>query len=725
MQTENNQSSKHLFENEYCFISAEGALTQKNNSIFSGRVLEESLNTENMQERIDHYKAAFAMLEDKVGRELESLGENLDVTASDNFIDKVHQMLSEADAIGDFENLNKRVREKLASLIVTIPGEQQEPETDKGIVPDDHVEAPAATAVENSDASGSAEESKDEAETEPEPADFYASLTSQAQQLDEVRNLRNASATYQELQAKWAAGPDFDHIDYYKLKDKFDAVGKTLEDRRLEYQKQQEERRKQNLAQREEYLNRLQSIIDNKKWAAKNEVDSVVRKFENIKQLPQQGPAEQEKKLQELLEIFKENRVEYVVAMRQKEEENLAGKLLTLEKIENLVKTSGPNTEDWDALEAELQSLLRNWKKIGRIPREKDDELWARLNAAREQFFEMRVDHDEVFKVEMDRSIEKRLSIITTTESLKDHESIAEASIIIKKLHNDWKNLANIPQQQHDELWDRFKKASDEFNAYKDENLDELRSEEQKNLELKQALIAKAEQLTDDEKWKGGARKMEELLEEWKNIGPVPKKHNNSSWKQFRKAMDAFYKARRNKFKEERNEQQQNLKEKRDIVARILELSETENLDEALTEVKELQEKYKKIGFVPIKQKDKIWTKYREACDAFYGAVRKNRSSISPTSNAANTVYAEATAEKQINSEIFKLRKEGEQIRNQILQYADNKTYFKPNKKGQKLIDEIQNNIDEAENELQEKENRIKELKQELKQIKKEKEADN
>ncbi len=738
MQTEASSSNDNLFENDFCHVTAEGALVQNDNPLFSGKTLEEDVNAENAEEKAAHYSAAFSKLEVELKEKLSNIQAGISAKELDNFKKSFLDELKEVKAVGDFPALMSHIEQDLSAKAVAIKNEATSADSpeDADLAEDSaqaaedvakkeakaEEEAEANKPGEDAEPAASDETTSEEAEEagEPTPEEYYKQLTKKAQDLSEIKNTKAASDAYESLKAKWTSGPEFDHIDYYKLKDKFEAVEKDLETRRLEYQKQQEEKRKKNLAFRDELIERVQKLIDEEKWSAQSEISSVTRKFESVKPLPKEGTAEQEARLKSLLEVFEQNRVEYLVDVRQKEEDNLTGKLITIEKIESLISTADEKTQDWKSLDDELEKLFKDWKKIGRVPKEKEDDLWKRFHAAREQFFEARVDNDPEFKKEMDKNIEKRLRLITRAEELKGTDSLATAARDINNLHNEWKKLGPVPQSQNDELWARFKKASDEFNSVRDENTDKIKEEEAANLAEKERLIAEVQKLIDQEGWKGSTKKMEKVFEEWKAVGPVPRRKSNSSWKKFRKLMDNFYKERRSYFKQVRSEQQDNLKAKRDIVDKITELAKAENIEEALTEVKALQEQYKEIGFVPIKHKDKIWDKYREACDLFFGELRErgDKSSQPSGGGGGGRSSGGGSQEKQLSGELFKLRKEAEQLRNDIAKYADTKTYFKPNKKGQKLIDEIQGNIDKAETKLEDKEKRIAEVLQQIEEVK-------
>ena len=127
----------------------------------------------------------------------------------------------------------------------------------------------------------------------------------------------------------------------------------------------------------------------------------------------------------------------------------------------------------------------------------------------------------------------------------------------------------NLPQKEENELWDAFKAATDAFNDKKSENLEELRAIEQKNYELKLALVQRAIFIKEGDNSDNGHQKMQDLMAEWKKIGPVPRKKSSKIWKQFKEVMDDFYNQRREHFKDVRKTHKENLKKKNDILEQL------------------------------------------------------------------------------------------------------------------------------------------------------------
>jgi len=673
MHNADNQSNTLLFDDLFCEVSKDGILKQKDNSFFKGKNLSTEI-TENFETHIAPFKEAFSALE-----------ASLKEKTYESF-DEVLAIASVSESIGDFDTLLNELKSAF--------------EAEAEVEVEVEVEAEVEAEVE-----------VEESEEVNTVSSYYENLVAEAQEVACSNNWSGGLSLFEAINAKWSEGPDADTSILNSLKAKLDEAVETFTNRKLESQKKYEEKREKNFALREEFLSKLQRIIEQKKWQAQGEVNAIQRKFENLRPLPTSGIEEQDAKLKELIANFDEHRKDYLVEIKQKEDDNLIGKLATIEKMEQLVAAAGSDSDNWTVISNELDTLNKQWKKIGRVPKEKEDEIWERFRQAQDSFLKKRMEFDVAFKKETERNISKREKLISKAEALLKDVDLASAVREINKYHSEWKKLDNLPKELNDALWERFKAASDAFSEFKSANIDTLRNLEQENLVKKEEILAEAKALVDEGNFKAGIKKMEQLLARWKEIGPVPQKKSGQLWKKFRETLDDYYKNRRAHFKEVRGEQQDNLKRKHEIVDRIKELSEAEDLEAVVKEVQDLQAEYKKIGFVPIKMKEKIWEAFNEACDLFYGKLRGQGS------GRKGSAKDNVSADKQISSEMFRLRKEADKIREQIMKYSDTMTYFKPNKKGLELRSEIQLNIDNAEKKHEEITKKIEELQNQLNEL--------
>lgn len=546
---------------------------------------------------------------------------------------------------------------------------------------------------------------------------FYTELVSKANELKSSTEWQFAAGEFDLIRQKWSEGPEIDADRkkelYAELTEAMDAFAKA---RKENYEKVQE-RKKANFEKRDGILQKFRNIVENKRWSAYNEVYSLQRKFEEIRPLPANADMQNEE-FASLLSVFNEGKVEYLVRVREKEEENLMGKLAILDKMESVIKGLGKETSDWTSVDSEIEALSDQWKKVGRVVKEKSDEVWERFKHLRDQYFALKLEFNEEYRGELEKNLKTKTQLAEKAEALLKETDLALASKEMNILNKRWKEVGPVPRNASEIVWERFKAASDAFSQIRNENLDTIRDAEQHNLELKEALITKAESIIETDGAEEQREIIEKLFQEWNSIGPIPKRKTKKVWSRFKKAIDKIQDQRRNYFKQQRLEQKENLSQKRDIIEKITALAGSENLEEALPQVKELQAEYQKIGFVPIKQKNKLWDEYRKACDLFYKNLRASGSSS--REQRSTTIPAEpgSRAElKQKQQELFRLKKECDKLNETILQYADTKTYIKPNKKGQALIDDIQLKIDTAKEELARKSEDLDRLRQELESL--------
>ena len=255
--------------------------------------------------------------------------------------------------------------------------------------------------------------------------------------------------------------------------------------------------------------------------------------------------------------------------------------------------------------------------------------------------------------------------------------------------------------------------ATDAFNDKKSENLEELRAIEQKNYELKLALVQRAIFIKEGDNSDNGHQKMQDLMGEWKKIGPVPRKKSSKIWKQFKEVMDDFYNQRREHFKDVRKTHKENLKKKNDILEQLNALVGHDDPAVAVQEAKKLQDMFKEIGHVPIKFKNKVWKDYREVCDKIYGNYR-----ISGTDLGMERKLTTEGLDPSTRKEVIGFQKKLDAtikaisvLEAEIIQFQEAKTYFKPTNKGNALLDDLDNKIATAKNKLDQKHAKAFELK--------------
>ncbi len=594
-----------------------------------------------------------------------------------------------------------------------------------------NLETESEALEETEDAVSSADPEKAEAEEEtketadddelPEEVKYYKSLADKAEQLVDVSDWAYVSMEFDNIDKMWAEGPETEESDISAYQEQIDQLRKEFEEKKQAHYEEQKRRRQENLEKKNAILESMKKIVDEEQWTATKEVGKLRGRWERVKAVPAEYAEDLEKKFNDLLRTFDDHKVDRLVKKKQKEADNLTGKLVILEKMESFLGKLDESS-NWAEMEESFEQLAKQFRKIGRVPVEKNQEVWNTYHQLQDTFHSMRFKHDKEYRNTIEKYLSRKKKLIDEAEALIDADDLADAARKVNKLHRRWKKAGNLPQKDENELWDRFKAATDAFNDKKSENIDVLRDQEQQNLEEKHALIEKAEALKDSDDWEQTHRDLQSLMDKWKNVGPVPKRSSGKIWKKFKGAMDHFYNRRREHFKEVKEERKDNLKEKEEVLSKLRKLRDHDDPIEAVNIAKPLQAEFKKAGYVPIKHKNRMWKEYREICDVIYDRFRAAKAAVDVVGreNVENFSIDDIADIRKMNSKASSLRKQISKMEQELIQKKESLSYFKPTGKSNPLLDEVKQKIEKAEEEMASKEEQLAELEKKIDQIKKE-----
>lgn len=580
---------------------------------------------------------------------------------------------------------------------------------------------PDQTASEADESSGSEEEQQGD------KLDYYRDLVEKAREVAKQSDWSYVSMELDNIGHRWDEGPQYTNTELEEegneLFQQFEEIREDFEKRKEQHYEELNEKKQKNLERKKELLDDLREIVEQQQWKAESKVKSIKKQWDKITMLPADKGEDLDKEFHTLLNTFDENKVDYFAEQAQREEENLQGKLLVLDKMEQLAESIDSEDENWKELHNQFQDLNRQWKKIGKVPKEKRGEVWGRYKSAQDKYHERKYEYDEIFRKKFDKHLSTKEQLIDEAKELMEFEDIAKASSKVNKLHRRWKKAGNLPQKKENELWKRFKSALDTFNEKKSNNLELVKQQEEEHYEEKLKLIEEAEELKDTDDFKRGHDKMQSLMKKWKEIGPAPHKKSEKIWQQFKGAMDHFYDRRREHFRKQKEEQKENLKKKEEIVEKLRELGSHEDPIEAVSEAKKLQSQFKDIGYVPIKQKNTIWKKYRKACDVIYDRYRaaKSGQKSAPTGREDQLDDEIRSKIRSKQKEVGKLKKQIKELEKEVIQFKETRTYFSASsEEGNALQQQIEDKIENAEEELEAKKDKLDEITEEIEELKEE-----
>ncbi|WP_407401922.1 DUF349 domain-containing protein [Sodaliphilus sp.] len=485
------------------------------------------------------------------------------------------------------------------------------------------------------------------------------------------------------------------------------------------------EKRAQLIAEQEavknENLQKKQAIIE-QIVAITNDPDNINRQFTKVQQLQQEfkevGPVpatseteiwklfqQTNEKFYDLLKINKELR-DYDFKKNLEIKQQLCADAEALDEVEDVVVAF-----------KKLQELHDTWRETGPVAKELREDLWERFKNASSV---VRKKHQAFF--EERKSIEKENADAKTalcekieaisTDGLKTYAAWDDATKQIINLQEEWKKLGFASVKVNKTLFARFRKSCDEFFAKKAEFFKTMKEELASNLARKIELCEKAEALKDSTDWKATTDVLVALQKEWKTIGPVVKKHSDAVWKRFNVACDAFFEAKKKLNNNVHAVEHENLKQKKEVIAKLYEALAGEDTKEGAAAVRELMTQWQAIGHVPFKEKDKIYAEYREAVDKAYAKfdMKGSRANLQNFENNLNQI----TTDKAYH-ERERLVRTYETKCNELKTYENNMGFLNArSKSGNSLVKELERKIERIKEDIALLEQKIKMIDEKL-----------
>ncbi|MGE0089809.1 MAG: DUF349 domain-containing protein [Bacteroidales bacterium] len=336
-----------------------------------------------------------------------------------------------------------------------------------------------------------------------------------------------------------------------------------------------------------------------------------------------------EVELKELFKKYRKYKAEYNRSLEKDKESNLEKKYAVIEKLKELIN----NNESIGDTFQEFRELQRQWKETGPVPQQQLKDLWNTYNHHVEKFYDYISINKELRDLDLKKNIELKTEICEKAEKLIDNTSVVIAFKSLQKLHNQWREIGPVPNDQRDIIWERFKEATRVINKKHQDYFKNLKDDQKNNLDQKADLCQKAEDILAQkiEAHKVWIEKTQEILElqkVWRTIGFAPKKDNNKIYARFRNACDKFFELKREFYAQNKELQDSNLTKKTELCEQAESLKESTDWKKTTKELIDLQKQWKAIGPVPRKQSDRIWKRFRAACDHFFNRKTEYYSNI-------------------------------------------------------------------------------------------------
>ena len=367
------------------------------------------------------------------------------------------------------------------------------------------------------------------------------------------------------------------------------------------------------IAIRKSLLERLQALSETEiDENTGKHLHAIVREWEKLSLLEGDDPILQaynalRTKLNELITSYNEKAQQVI-------EENSKKLRGLIERIQNI-----DENQEFREIHKTLRDTYQEWKEIVGEQKFKYHDLWQEYKIATSRFQEMQ--QWENWHNEKDRD-----SIIEEMDALSKEAPSQAVLSKLRELCGKWREIGPISAAKFQDYRDRFQALVDKIKENCAPFIEEQNAERLKNLAEKEGLCKKVEDLVASTEifWKDKFKAVQEIQENWKNIGMVPKENFADLNKRFKEAVNAFYAQHKENVKREDDSREANYEKKVALCIEAEAIKDSTDWNATSTKLKQLQDAWKSTGPVPKSKSDEIWTRFRTACDSFFEKKRSH-----------------------------------------------------------------------------------------------------
>ena len=339
---------------------------------------------------------------------------------------------------------------------------------------------------------------------------------------------------------------------------------------------------------------------------------------------------EEQEKVEEQLQVKEEfTETQQIKVSEEEKEQNLKAKLQIIEELKTLVETDEIGGKTFN----EFRALQERWRSIGQVPSSQLSGLWNSYNLQIENFYNHIKINKELRDMDLKRNLEIKLKLCNDAEALIEQQDISNAFKSLQQLHTTWKETGPVAKEEKEIVWERFKTATAAINDRYHDYIDKQHAQFEQALTIKNSLCEKAATIatksySSTKEWQTATEQLLQLQTEWKEAGEVAPKDRTKLFKKFRASCDKFFNDKKDFYQELADEQTKNLELKRALCEKVEALQESEEWKAATEAILEAQKEWKQIGAVSQKHSQKIWNRFRAACDIFFNRKSEHFQSI-------------------------------------------------------------------------------------------------
>lgn len=340
---------------------------------------------------------------------------------------------------------------------------------------------------------------------------------------------------------------------------------------------------------------------------------------------------------------YKEKRNSHYRNLKKDLQANIDKRWELIEELKSLLSAE----ENINTTYKHFKDIQEKWHVAGAIPRDKYNTVWNTYHHHVENFYDFLHLNREFRDLDFKHNLDSKLKIITRAEELGQEVDINKAFRELQMLHKMWKeDIGPVAKEYRDEVWDKFSEATKVIHDKRQAQLAEVEKDFEVNYEKKKQLVEEINKVIEESKpshqgWQNAIKKVQELRDAFFNTGRVPRANNKEIWKAFKDATGNFNHQKNSFYKNQKKEQYTNLEQKRELIKIAEDNKDSEDFDATTALMKKIQDNWKSIGHVPRKDSDKIWKRFKKACNHYFDRLHAQKNEA----NQEEMVHFEAKQE--------------------------------------------------------------------------------
>lgn len=329
-------------------------------------------------------------------------------------------------------------------------------------------------------------------------------------------------------------------------------------------------------------------------------------------------------RFKELQNIFNDRLEKFESLQVNLQEQSINIRREVIEELKTLIKEETDIARAFDSFKA----IQEKWRNAAALPVKQYKQLHSEYSHQIDMFF-YTIDIYRALKFhDFAKNLETKKALIERALQLKEVESIRKVEALVKAYQNEWTETGPVPDDQWKEIRDEFRKATNEVYDRIQAHYEGVREQFNKNLEAKTALVNKVKALGEKDldshkHWQDATEELLALQKEWRTIGAAGKKDNERVWKEFRALCDLFFAAKKAFYDSRKEEFNANRDQKLELIKKAEELKDNTEWKKTTEALIELQNQWKEIGAAGQRDEQKLWGRFRGACNHFFEAKKQ------------------------------------------------------------------------------------------------------